>query len=128
LEVKNLRGEYFNIGDTWEYRHGKAWKAAPVQPSQQAQTNAARLGGFLKADGLNVFANPAVVWANPESTLTIENPIVAVWTLERLPDELGNVWHSKQMPAATREKVVEKLTRLCERQQSRRKRVRALRV
>jgi len=118
LEVKNLHGEFRNIGDTWEYRDGKTWKMASAQPSQQARTNAGRLAGFLKADGLNVFANPAVVWANPESPLTVENPMVAVWPLERLPDELGNIWHSKQMPAATREKIVEKLTRLCERQRS----------
>jgi hypothetical protein len=116
LEVKNLKGEYRNIGDTWEIRHGKDWRSSKSQPSQEARAHAANLGGFLKADGIHVFANPAVVWANPESALVVDNPSVAVWTLERLPDELGNIWYSKQIPEAARAKIVDKLTRQCEKQ------------
>ncbi len=37
---------------------------------------------------------------------------------ERLPDELGNAWQAKPLAAATRGKIVEKLTLLCKRQQS----------
>jgi hypothetical protein len=113
LEVKNLRGEYRNSGDSWEFRHGKTWKKSRAQPSQEARAHAAALGGFLKADGLHVFANPAVVWAKPESAIIVDNPSVAVWTLERLPDELGNIWYSKQVPEAARAKIVDKLTTQC---------------
>lgn len=116
LEVKNLEGEYRNVGDTWQYRHGKAWRASKVHASREARAHASHLAGFLKADGLNVFANPVVVWANPDAALAVDNPSVAVWTLERLPDELGNIWYSKQMPAATRERISDKLDQLCKSQ------------
>lgn len=119
LEVKNLRGEFRNIGDTWEQHLGRKWQVSSSQPSQQARRNAGRLSAFLKADGITDYVNPAVVWANIESAPAVENPMVAVWTLERLPDELGNTWHSKQMPEETRDKIVDKLTWLCNRQSSR---------
>jgi hypothetical protein len=118
LEVKNLQGEYRNIGDTWEYRHGKTWRRSSAQPSQEARKHAAGLGGFLKADGIQVFVEPAVVWANPESLVSVEHPSVPVWTLDRLPDELGNISYSKQMPVAMKEKIMAKLTDLCARQRT----------
>jgi hypothetical protein len=119
LEVKNLRGEYRNIGTTWEYKAGKTWKRAAAQPSQQSYRNALALKNFFKADGLRIFVNAGVVWANPESPITVENQSVAVWPLERLPDELGNLPPGKQLTAAEREKITDKLTRLCDRQRNR---------
>jgi hypothetical protein len=114
LEVKNLSGEYRNVGDTWERKTAKLWKRSEAQPSEQARRSAGHLGAFLKADGVNDWVNPAVVWANPENRPVVENPSVAVWTLERLPDELGNAWQGKLLPAATKDKIIDKLTRLCE--------------
>ena len=67
----------------------KEWKASYSNPSRQANNNSLKLKNFLKADGLNVFVNPTVVWANPESTLFIENPSVAIWQYNRLPDNSG---------------------------------------
>jgi hypothetical protein len=116
LEVKNFRGEYRNIGDTWEYKHGKHWKTASTNPSRQANNNALRLKNFLKADSIDVFVNQAVVWANQESPLTVENPSVAVWQYGRLPDELGNIWHGEKLSEAARNKIADKLSMLCERQ------------
>jgi hypothetical protein len=116
LEVKNFRGEYRNIGETWEWKNGRNWKPARANPSRQAQNSAYRLKNFLKADNLNVFVNPAVVWANTESLLTVENPSVAVWSYDRLPDELGNIWQGEKLSEAERQKIVAKLTTLCERQ------------
>jgi len=118
LEVKNWHGEYRNIGENWEYRHGKKWKAASANPSRQAVNNAARLGNFLKADNLKVFVNPAVVWANEENSVSVENPSVAVWSLNRLPDELGNIWQGEKLSQPEREKIIEKLTKLCDRQKA----------
>ena len=60
LEVKNLKGEYRNIGETWEYRHGKKWKLVKGNPSRQALNNAFRLKNFLMADNLKLFVNPVV--------------------------------------------------------------------
>ncbi len=116
LEVKNLRGEYRNIGETWERKNGKNWKAAGGNPSRQANNSAYRLKNFLKADHVNTFVNSAVIWANSESPLTIENPSVAVWRYDRLPEELGNIWQGEKLPDAERNKIVQKLTRLCEQQ------------
>jgi hypothetical protein len=118
LEVKNFRGEYRNIGATWEWKNGKNWKAARDNPSRQAQNSAYRLKNFLKADNVNVFVNTAVVWANSESHLTTENPSVAVWRYDRLSDELGNIWQVEKLMEAERNKIVEKLTKLCELQRN----------
>ena len=114
LEVKNFRGEYRNIGDRWEYKKGKNWKTASSNPSQQAQKNALRLANFLKADGLNVFVNAVVVWANQESPLFIENPVVAIWPYNRLADELGNIWQVEKFTESERRKITDKLSRLIE--------------
>jgi len=114
FEVKNYRGEYRNIGDTWEYKHRKGWKKAASNPSQQAQKYAYRLKNFLKADGLNVFINSVVIWANPEASLTVDNPMVAVWRYNQLPEELGNIWQIEKITSTERQEVVEKLSRLSE--------------
>jgi hypothetical protein len=117
LEIKNFRGEYRNIGETWERKNGKSWKAARGNPSRQAQNSAYRLKNFLKADHVNVFVNSAVVWANPDSQLTLENPSVAVWRYDRLADELGNIWQGEKLSELERQKIVEKLNTMCEHQQ-----------
>ncbi|MGD0611544.1 MAG: nuclease-related domain-containing protein [Anaerolineales bacterium] len=116
LEIKNLTGEYRNIGDRWEYRAGNHWHSQKKSPSRQANNNAGRLGNFLKADGIEQWVTPVVIWANQESQLTVENPSVAVWTLKHLSDELGNVWQDEKVPAATRDLIAKKLTKLCRRQ------------
>ena len=118
LEVKNLHGEYRNTGDIWEWKNGKNWKAAPVSPSTQAQNGAYRLKNFLKADRVNVFVHTAVIWANPESQLTVENPSVTVWQFDRLADELGNIWQGEKLSELERNKIIEKLSKLCERQRT----------
>ncbi len=119
LEVKNLRGEYRNIGDNWEFKHGKQWKAAKVNPSRQAINNALRLKNFLKADNLNVFVNQAVVWANQENPPMVENPSVAVWQHNHLHDELGNIWQGEKLSKEEINKISDKLTKLCEQQRRR---------
>lgn len=116
LEVKNFRGQYRNVGEYWEYKNGKKWKSASVNPSRQANNNAYRLKNFLKADNVNVFVNSAVVWANSESHLMVENPSVAVWRYNRLPDEIGNIWQGEKLSEAERNKIVVKLSKLCEQQ------------
>jgi hypothetical protein len=116
LEIKNFRGKFRNTGETWERKNGKNWKPATVNPSRQVQNSAYRLKNFLNADRVNVFVNAAVVWANSESPLAVENPSVAVWRYDRLADELGNIWQGEKLTQAERNKIVEKLTKLCERQ------------
>jgi len=116
LEVKNFRGEYRNIGERWEYKHGKDWKNASVNPSRQAENNAYRLKNFLKADNVNLFVNTIIVWVYQDKPLIIENPSVAVWQFNRLNDELGNIWQGEKLVKAEQDKVIQKLTKLCEQQ------------
>jgi hypothetical protein len=113
LEIKTLTGEYRNIGEHWEVRAGK-WKLFRSSPSRQAQDNAVRLSNFFKADGFTQWVTPVVVWANRESPLSVENPTVAVWTFDRLPEELGNIWQSQTMQESIRVRIIEKLTALCQ--------------
>ena len=116
LEVKTFTGTYRNIGEQWEYRIGNRWNLYKKSPSRQAKNNAVRLSEFFKADHVSQWVNAAVVWANQESPLTVENPSTAVWTLDRLPDELGNIWHGNPIPEAQRKQIIDKLTKLCEKQ------------
>jgi hypothetical protein len=113
LEIKTFTGEYRNIGEHWEVRAGK-WKLLRSSPSRQAQDNAVRLSNFFKADGFTQWVTPVVVWANCESPLSVENPTVAVWTFDRLPEELGNIWQSQTMQESIRVRIIEKLTALCQ--------------
>jgi hypothetical protein len=113
LEIKMLTGEYRNIGEHWEVRAGK-WKLLKSSPSRQAHDNAVRLSNFFKADGLTQWVTAVVVWANRESPLSVENPMVAVWTLDRLSEELGNIWQDQAMQESTQARIVEKLTALCQ--------------
>jgi hypothetical protein len=114
LEVKNLNGEYRDIGETWEYRHGKDWKNAHINPGRQALHNAIRLGSFLKADNINVFVNAVVVWANEASLLFVENSTTAIWMFDHLSDELGNIIQAEKISEVERKKIAEKLSKLCE--------------
>lgn len=113
LEIKRLSGEYRNIGEHWEVRVGRRWKLLRKSPSRQAQNNAVRLANFFRADGLRQWVTPVVVWVNNENTLTVENPMVAVWPLDRLPEELGNIWREQEMSEEGRRRIVEKLSALC---------------
>jgi len=114
LEVKNFRGTYRNIGENWQLLWNKKWKPATKSPSKQALNNAVRLANFLKADGLNIFINPVVVWANVASPLSVENPSTPVWHYKRLPDELGNIWQGEKISKEEKEKIIAKLTKVCE--------------
>ncbi len=114
LEIKTFAGEYRNIGEQWEYRAGKRWQLYKPSPSRQARNNAARLSEFLKADRLKQWVEPAVIWANRPTPPLVENPTVAVWTLERLPEELGNLWQDKTILESDRTRIIEKLAKLCQ--------------
>jgi hypothetical protein len=116
LEVKNYNGIYRNIGESWEYLKKKKWKKANKNPSRQAKSNSLRLMNFIKADSLKVYVNPVVVWANTMSRLEVENPSVAIWQYSRLADELGNIWQGEKLSQVERNKIAEKLTKLCQQQ------------
>lgn len=115
LEIKNFTGRYLNYGDRWVKVMGKKRKELKDNPSRQAQRNAARLASFFKADGLKQYVEPVVIWANREGVVKVKQPLVPVWTVERLPEELANRWQDRTLEEATQARIVEKLTDLCER-------------
>ncbi len=116
LEVKTFTGTYRNVGEHWEYRIGNNWKQSSKSPSRQAKNNAVCLSEFFKADNISQWVTPVVIWANQESSLTIENPSVAIWQYNRLPDELGNIWRGEKLSESERLKITDKLSKLCEQQ------------
>ena len=115
LEIKNYTGEYRNRGETWEYKAGKRWKLLKKSPSSQAARNAVRLHDFLRADGIRQWVDKAVIWANPENPPEVKDQAVAVWTFDRLSDELGNLQQQRKLDEEQKSQIVEKLTTLCER-------------
>jgi hypothetical protein len=121
FEVKTYSGEYRNVGERWEYRAGKRWKTLARSPSRQAEDNAIRLANFLKADHIKQWVTAVVVWANQEGSLSVENPATAVWPLERLSDELGNLC-GQRVSDGQREAIVHKLTQLAQQQRDKDKR------
>lgn len=116
LEIKTLAGDFRNIGDQWEFRAGNKWKNAKTNPSRQVKKNAICMRSFLEADHIKKWVNTAVVWANPESPLILENPSEAVWKLDRLPDEFGNISYGRNISEDDQQKIIKKLSRLIERQ------------
>ncbi len=116
LEVKTFTGEFRNIGEQWECLAGKQWQIVKSNPSRQGKRNAALLASFLQADHIKIWVKPAIVWANPESSLKVENPSVPIWKLDRLPDELGNISNGRNISEDDQQKINKKLTRLIERQ------------
>ena len=116
LEIKTFTGTYRNIGEHWEYQVGKKWKLHSKSPSRQAKNNAVHLSDFFRADNISQWVNSAVIWANQQSSLIIENPSIPIWSLDRLPDELGNIWHGNLISETQRKQIIEKLTKLCDRQ------------
>lgn len=112
VEVKALVGRYRNAGDTWERRVGAGWRRLPKSPSSQARRHAAQLSGFLAADGIKLFVSPAIAWAAEDGHLEIENPTVPVWTMDRLEDEVGNLWNGRRLDPATRDRITDKLSKL----------------
>ncbi len=88
FEVKAYSGEYRNVGDRWERRANKSWYPAFKNPSQQARRNAKELSQLLSTNQIKQWITPVIVWANPESTVVLDNPATNVWTLEELSDRL----------------------------------------
>jgi hypothetical protein len=112
LEVKALVGKYKNVGDAWGYRAGNRWKRMRKNPTRQARNGAIALAEFLRADGIKTYVSAAVAWANEDGHISVEDPIVPVWTIDRLEDELGNLGNGQRLEVTAQERIVEKLTRL----------------
>jgi hypothetical protein len=114
FEIKTLSGQFKNAGEQWSCLIGNQWKPMEKSPGKQARKNAIRLKEFFEANNLKPWVNAVVVWANPDSPLEIDIPSVAVWKMNQLEDELGNIQEGSKIPENDRQRICEKLTRLIE--------------
>lgn len=107
LEVKAYGGEYRTVGDRWEIRLGGRWISTFKNPSRQAKRNAASLSQILTSHDVKQWINPAVVWANPDAKLIVENPTVPIWQLDNLNMELKKIPQQRPMSDHQVKKIVE---------------------
>lgn len=109
FEVKAYSGEYRNVGEQWQKRYGSRWFSLPKSPTRQARRNAAELHQLLTTHQINQWITPVIIWANPESTVLLDNQSTDVWTLEQIPDHLQNLNSGQPMPEAQIQGIVEVL-------------------
>ncbi|MFQ3646563.1 MAG: nuclease-related domain-containing protein [Anaerolineae bacterium] len=114
LEVKHWNHPHRNEGDAWFYNAGKGWRRSQSNPSAQARKNAHRLSQFLRADGIQQWVTPVIIWTNSEATVSTTNPSVAVWPLESLRVEIENLCYGNTMPDNKFQQIIDKLKKLCE--------------
>jgi hypothetical protein len=112
FEVKAYNGEYRNRGDNWETHIGSKWISAFKNPTKQARANAMALNQFLTGKNLSYWVNPIVVWANPESTVSLEAPTIPVLTLDNLTTELRKLDSKNKLSEEKMGQVVEALKSL----------------
>jgi hypothetical protein len=55
---------------------------------------------------------------NPQNILVEKQSLPYGWSLNRLPDELGNIWQGEKLSQLERGKIIEKLTLLYDRQKT----------
>jgi hypothetical protein len=107
LEVKAYGGKYRTVGDRWEIQFGGRWINTFKNPSRQAKRNAGSLSKILKSHNIKQWINPAVVWANPDAKLMVENPSVPIWRLDDLNVELDNITANRPLSDSQINKIVE---------------------
>ncbi len=112
IEAKTLDGEYRNIGEHWERRLGSRWMPALTNPSRQAKRGAATLAQFLQSHDVKQWVQPVVIWANPDSVLTVEKPSVYVWNILQVADELQKLDSARALPSEQIARIVEILRAL----------------
>ncbi|HMD88259.1 MAG TPA: hypothetical protein VKF38_03770 [Anaerolineaceae bacterium] len=82
-------------------------------PSHQAKKDAAHSGDILKVDGIQQWVNTEVMLANHKRPLKVGNPSVTAWDLDQLGDELGNIWQDEKVSEINCDRILDKLTKQC---------------
>jgi hypothetical protein len=114
LEVKAYSGEYRNVGDRWERRANGSWHPIRKSPTQQARRNAAQLSQLLSTNQIKQWITPAIIWANPESSVLLDNPSSPVWTLDELSDQLKALSSERPIGQEQVQKIVGVLKKISE--------------
>jgi hypothetical protein len=81
LEVKAYTSRTRNTREKWQYRRYGRWHRLSGHPGRQAKGNARRVGDHLRAQGIDVWVEPRVVWAGP-GKLSFYKPAVRIWQLD----------------------------------------------
>ncbi|NDJ76969.1 MAG: NERD domain-containing protein [Chloroflexi bacterium] len=112
FEVKAYSGEYRNVGEQWEKRYGTKWFPVPKSPTRQARRNAAELSQLLSTNQIKQWITPVIIWADPESTVALDNPSASVWTLDQLSEHLKHLSEERPIPEAQIQSIVEVLKKI----------------
>ncbi|HEX3049410.1 MAG TPA: nuclease-related domain-containing protein [Aggregatilineaceae bacterium] len=112
FEVKAYTGEYRNTGEHWEKCYGGKWHTVRKSPTRQARRNAAELGQLLSTNGIKQWVNSVVIWANPESTVSLSNPSCDVWMLDQLSQHLKALSDERPIPQTQIAQIVEVLKKI----------------
>jgi hypothetical protein len=109
FEVKAYSGEYRNVGEQWEKRYGTRWLSVRKSPTRQARRNAAELAQLLTTHQIKQWITPVIIWANPESTVLLDNPSTDVWMLDQVSHHLKELSNERPIPEAQIQRIVEVL-------------------
>jgi len=112
FEVKAYSGEYRNVGERWEKRHGTRWHSIRKSPTRQARRNAAELSQLLATHQIKQWITPVIIWANLESTVLLDNPSTDVWMLEQVSHHLKDLSSERPIPETHIQKIVEVLKKI----------------
>lgn len=112
LEIKSYIGEYRNNFAKWEVRTAKGWKPIRKNPSEQVKKAAGALQTFLKPNNVK-WVDGIIVWADPNSHLTVDSPERDVWKLEEVSLNAQSLTGKYGLNTTAHEQVVEKLIALC---------------
>ncbi len=95
LEVKNLNGQFRNIGEQWEILQGTDWRIKK-SPTKQVRKNAARLSSYLKVQNIDkTGVEPAIIWVNIQQKPKTDKGMAAVWSIDTLREELMRIDQKK---------------------------------
>ncbi|OWV14645.1 nuclease-related domain-containing protein [Fibrobacter sp. UWB5] len=113
FEVKNYNMKCENTQDEWFFYSGKKKKKLKENPSIQAKRNAARLAEHLEADFSRnkerKWVNPIVVMANADVVCLECEPVVPIWRIQYLSDELGNIPNKREISEQLQSEICKKL-------------------
>jgi len=112
FEIKSYDGDFRTVGEQWERRLGNRWVSALKNPTKQVKRNAVALNQTLRSHNVNQWISPVIIWANPESSLAIQNPEVPVWKIDEVADKLHNLHAGAIMPSDKHQKIIEVLQSL----------------
>lgn len=98
FEVKSYSSQTRNIGEKWQYRSRFGWRNMSKNPTKQAQRNAMRVKDYLESQDVRTrWVQPVIVWAGDEKNLSLEDPLVPVWTLSDIGNKLEEFWRKQQL-------------------------------